>query len=310
MRVSIVGAGALGSVYGVRLACRGGCDVEVVGRRDGPRRRIRLEREEDGEILEWTSPPQVDRVSATADVAIVCVRYEDLEGLVPRLSGTSAVPVVMTPMMPSDRDRLARALGRPLLAGMPSALAYETSAGGIRYWLPRVATTWIERGSPPGPEQELTVRLNRAGVSARQDGDVLARNAATTVSFVPLAMALDVGGSVDAVLADSALLSLAIDAAAEGRELGRNLGKAEAWASTVLRFAGPLALRLGVGVARSRSPEIITYVEKHFGRKLHAQNVVMAERIVALAAERGTRRKALTKLLDRLRGETGERPLR
>jgi len=207
----------------------------------------------------------------------------------------------MTPMMPSDRHRLVSTLGRPLLAGMPSALAYEASAGVVRYWLPRVATTWVERRSPPGPENELVVRLNRAGVSARVDADVLARNAATTVSFVPLAMALDVGGGVDAVLADPALLSLALEAATEGRELGRTLGKAETWASTVLRFAGPLSLRLAVGVARSRSPEIITYVEKHFGRKLHAQNVVMAERIVALANEHGTRHKALTKLLERLR---------
>jgi hypothetical protein len=272
-----------------------------VCRAAGPGRRIRLERTEDEDVLEWTSPPHIDRPSPGSDVVLVCVRYEDLDGLVARLSGISSALIVLTPMMPSDRDRLARALGRPLVAGMPSALAYEKSAGVIRYWLPRVATTWIERRSPPGPEIDLVQRLNWAGISARLDSDALGRNAATTVSFVPLAMALDVGGGVDAVLADSALLSLALEAAAEGRELGRTLGKAEAWASTLLRFAGPLALRLGVGVVRSRSPEIIGYVEKHFGRKLHAQNVVMAERIVELATEHGTRRKALTKLLERLR---------
>jgi 2-dehydropantoate 2-reductase len=243
----------------------------------------------------------VDRASQGSDVALICVRYEDLDGVVPRLSDTSAAIVVLTPMMPPDRDRFARALGRPVIAGMPSVLAYENSAGAIRYWLPRVATTWIERVSPPGPGADFVQRLTRSGIGARLDFDVLARNAATTVSFVPLSMALDVGGSVDAVLTDSALLSLALEAAAEGRELGRVLGKAEAWASTLLRFAGPLALRLGVGVVRSRSPEIIGYVEKHFGRKLHAQNVVMAERIVELATERGTRRAALTKLLARLR---------
>jgi hypothetical protein len=262
---------------------------------------MRLERADDSEVLEWSSPPPVERVSPGSEIAIITVRYEDLDSLAPRLSDSQATVVVLTPMMPSDRDRLARAVGRPVVSAMPSVLAYQ-AASAIRYWLPRVATTWVERRSPSGPEVELVHRLSRAGISARIDGDVLARNAATTVSFVPLAMALDVGGGVDGVLGDTALLSLALEAASEGRELGRVLGKAEAWASTLLRFAGPLALRLAVGVVRSRSPEMVTYVETHFGRKLHAQNVAMAERLVNLAMERGTRRKALTKLLERLRG--------
>jgi len=129
---------------------------------------------------------------------------------------------------------------------------------------------------------------------------VLTRNVATTVSFIPLAMALDVAGSIDALLQDHALLALGFDAVDEGRELGRAVGKAEAWASTLLRFAGPLTLKVGVGLARSRAPEALAYVEEHFGRKLHEQNVALAAGMIDLAAQKGTRREALRRLSSRL----------
>lgn len=140
----------------------------------------------------------------------------------------------------------------------------------------------------------------RRGIGAKLATDVLTRNVATTVSFIPLAMALDAAGGVDALLEDHALLTLAFHAADEGRELGRAVGKAEAWASTLLRFVGPVTLKMGIGLARSRAPEAVAYVEQHFGRKLHAQNVAMARRIVELAAERGTPHESLDGLLERL----------
>jgi hypothetical protein len=46
-------------------------------------------------------------------------------------------------------------------------------------------------------------------------------------------------------------------------------------------------LRFGVAVARKRYPEAFAYVEDHFGRKLHAQNLVMAKAMVDLAHESG-----------------------
>ena len=71
-------------------------------------------------------------------------------------------------------------------------------------------------------------------------------------------------------------------------------------ASTLLRFVGPVSLKVGVGLARSRAPEAVAYVEQHFGRKLHAQNVAMASRMVDLATSKGTPREALGKLLESL----------
>jgi 2-dehydropantoate 2-reductase len=301
MHVALVGAGALGTVYGARLARFGGCEVSVVARAPGPPTAARLERVEDGDILTWQVPARVDRAPPRADVVLACVRYEQLDGLPPRVEGSRAPVVVMTPMMLQDHARLSAALPGRLRAGMPSVVSYENDAHAIRYWLPRMATTLIEASAGEGPEAELVRRLERAEIAARAQGDVLERNVATTVSFIPIAMALDVAGSIDGVLQDDVLLGLALEAADEGRELGRAVGKAEAWATMLLRFVGPFTLKLSVGVARSRAEEAVRYVERHFGRKLHAQNIAMAARIVEMAKDKGTRHDALERLLMRLR---------
>jgi hypothetical protein len=113
-------------------------------------------------------------------------------------------------------------------------------------------------------------------------------------------MGLDAAGSVNALLADKALVRLALDAAREGAELGRALGKAAPWASMLQRFVGERMFRFTVSIARSRLPEALVYVEEHFGRKLQAQNVAMGEELVRLADERGTPHAALAKLTARL----------
>jgi ketopantoate reductase len=302
MRVAIVGAGALGSVYGARLGKFAGCEVSVVARAPAPPSVVRLERVEDGEVLRWEVPARVTTAPADADVILAFVRYEQLGSLPERVAASSAPVVVMTPMLPVDHARLSAALPGRVVTGMPSVVSYLNDAGAIRYWLPQAATTFVEDRPGPGTgvTADLVKRLTRAEIGAKLATDVLTRNVATTVSFIPLAMALDAAGSLEALLDDHTLLHLAFHAADEGRELGRAVGKAEAWASTLLRFVGPLTLKVGIGLARSRAPEALAYVEQHFGRKLHAQNVVMARRIVDLAVERGTPHEALRKLLERL----------
>jgi hypothetical protein len=253
-------------------------------------------------VLRWEVPARVTTAPADADVMLAFVRYEQLDTLPERVAASSAPVVVMTPMLLADHARLSAALPGRVVTGMPSVVSYLNDAGAIRYWLPEVATTFVEQrpGASAGAEVDLVKRLTRAEIRAKLATDVLTRNVATTVSFIPLAMALDAAGSIEALLDDHALLHLAFDAADEGRELGRAVGKAEAWASTLLRFVGPLTLKVGIGLARSRAPEAVAYVEQHFGRKLHAQNVVMARRIVDLAEDRGTPHEALRKLLERL----------
>jgi 2-dehydropantoate 2-reductase len=257
---------------------------------------------EDGEVLEWDVAPRVTEAPRAADVVLGFVRYEQLSTLPARVGGSNAPVVVMTPMMPQDHAELAAALPGRLVTGMPSVISYRNDARAIRYWLPRTATTFVEARETPGAEVELVARLERAEMRAKLAPQVLERNVATTVSFIPIAMALDVAGSVEALLADGALLSLAFDAAGEGRELGKSVGKAEPWASMLLRFVGPRTLKMGVGLARSRAPEAVHYAEEHFGRKLHAQNVAMAGRMIELARDKGVAAPALAELCAKLKG--------
>lgn len=276
----------------------------MVGRCAGPARTVRLERVEDGEVIEWRAPPNSDRVSADAEWIVVCVRYEQLDTVAERVRDCRAPVVFLTPMMPADHARLSAALPGRVVVGMPSVVAYQNEAGAIRHWLPRVAATLIEDRTDAGAhaaEAQLVRALSRAGIEARLDAHVLARNVATTITFVPVMMALDVAGSVDAALADSALVSLALAAAAEGRRLARIVGKPAPWASAVARFMSPRTLSMGVGVAKRRAPEAVAYAERHFGRKLHAQNVAMAEAMVKLAKEKNVACAAMEGLLERLR---------
>src|SRR5580700_9239847 len=208
MRVAIVGAGALGSVYGARLRRFAACEVSVVARAPALPSIVRLERVEDGDVLRWDLPARVTSAPADADVILAFVRYEQLASLPERLGGSSAPVVVMTPMLPVDHAQLSAALPGRVVTGMPSVVSYVNDAGAVRYWLPAVATTFVEErpGAAAGAEVELVKRLARAEIAAKLAPDVLTRNVATTVSFIPLAMALDAAGSIEALLDDHALL--------------------------------------------------------------------------------------------------------
>jgi Ketopantoate reductase PanE/ApbA len=308
MRVAIVGAGALGSVYAARLALGGGCDVDVVARSARPLSRVRLERVSDGEVLEWAPRETLDRVPPGAEVTIVCVRYEDLDSVVETSANSAATVVILTPMMPREHAKLALSMPGRVIPAMPSVVAYRNERGAVRYWLPRGAATLIDaRGAAAAQPvvTELVARLGHSGIAARREVDVLSRNVATTVSFFPLAMALDAAGGLDALLGDAALLALGLEATEEGCELGRSVGKAEAWATMLLRFLGPLTLKAGVALARARAPEALRYVDEHFGRKLKSQNVAIGAAMVELAQERGTLATALKELLRRLKETRG-----
>ncbi len=304
MRVAVVGAGALGSVYGSRLACLGGCEVDVVSNVRRPATATRVVRADSSsaDVLEWATPASVPNLPASADVAIVCVRYEQLDAAIASANreASRAPLVVLTPMLPEDHARLSAAAPGRVVAAMAGAIAYRSDELTIRYWQPRSATTWIEAMPRPAAEGELARALERAGFRVKISPDVMARNVATTVSFMPLAMAVDTAGGIDALLGNGALLSLALRATDEGRALGSTVGKAEAWASTILAFARPFLLKAGMSLARARAPEALSYVEHHFVQKLHAQNVAMGAGIVALAKQRGMPCEALERLLAQL----------
>jgi ketopantoate reductase len=258
MRVALVGAGALGLTYAARLATLGNCDFGIVTSKAAPAALVRIERVDDGETIEWMRPAGMQAVPRDADLVMLCVRYEQLDAAAKSVGRGSAPVVVMTPIFPKDYSRLSAAIPARIVTSMPGVVAYRNERGVVRYWLPRLATTLVELRAASGAEAELVGSLERAGMAAKLDPEVLQRNMATTLSFLPLAIAIDVGGGIDNVLQNDELLAVAIDAAKEGRALGRSFGKAPAWAAMLMRFIGPLALKAGVARARegTRSFEV------------------------------------------------------
>jgi ketopantoate reductase len=305
MHVAIVGAGALGRVYGARLTIAGAAVTFVVrASRAGGHEPVRLVRI-DGDHAEHAieQPRLATSVPPESDIVIVCVRAEQIDTDLEALLQPSSVPIVMmTPLMPDVYAGLRSSLGPRVLAAMPGVVAYVTTSGATRYWMPRVAPTLIDEPRPANlPVSELVRLLIASGMPVRLELGVSEANPATTVAFIPLAMGLDAAGSIDALLRDRPLLALAIAAAREGLALSGRIGKRATWASFLTRFAGPRTLRLGVALGRRQSPEAVQYVEEHFGRKLHAQNVAMAEAMVRLAVEKDTKHEAIQTLLERLR---------
>src|SRR5262249_8814443 len=146
-----------------------------------------------------------------ADVVLVCVRAEQMDARLLELARETEAPLVMlTPMMPADYERLRGELGARVVAAMPSAVAYVRQDDVVRYWLPRVAHTLIDETRPVDEAtRELVAMFERAGFRPKLELGVHESNPATTVTFVPLMMALDVGHGVERLLADDALVELA-----------------------------------------------------------------------------------------------------
>ncbi|AUX25267.1 oxidoreductase [Sorangium cellulosum] len=330
MRISIVGAGALGRIYGVRLAAQGD-DVTFVVRPErvadaGPfvieqvngSRRDALER-----------PRLAAEIPADTEVVLVTVRFEQLApaqpdhgGAPPRaaggrsvadlLRGGPAVPaVVLTPLMPPQRAALDQAAQRRVTPAMPSASGYLDERGVVRYWITGLASTLIdEEGGAPAERptlEELARRLTSADVPARLERGVGAHNAATTTAFFPLIAAIDAGGGVVGLASDPRVLGAARGATRECTALADRLGKVAPWAKLLTRLAGPLTLKPGIQIARHLFPEALRFVDTHFGPKLHAQHLAMGATILALGREHGVRLPSLEQLMSLIAGREAAR---
>lgn len=318
MHVTIIGAGVLGRIYGVRLAVGGdpvaflvrperaeetsGFTLEQV---NGPRRRDVLDR-----------PQRVTAVPRETKAILLTVRFDQLARsdapLLALLREAPAVPILaITPMLPGPRALAEKILGRRLTAAMPGAAGYLDERGVVRYWLTSVAPTLVEgdpadpRGGPDGPAiDELLHRLGKVGLPAHRERDVGALNAATTTAFFPLVAAIDAGGGIERLLADRELFATVIDAARESDALGQKLGKVASWAHLLTRFVGPYTLKPAVTLAHRLAPEALRFAEEHFGPKLHAQHVAMGRAILELGREVGHPTPALERLMERIESRT------
>ncbi len=304
MHVAILGAGALGVLYGVRLAVRAREDVTFVVRpsRVEETRPFVLEAVRGGARETIEAPRRAAVVPGDADVVLLAVGTEDLEGVREALGASEAPIVVLTPMMPEDWRKVRSAFGDRVLAAMPGVVSYVREDGVVRAWFPPRPTLVDEprAGSAAAPVHTLVRSLREAGLPVDLQLGVHETNPATTVGFIGIAMAIALAGSVAALVDDDELLALAVRSAHEGREIGLRIGRADPLAALGAAFVTPLALRLFFAVLRRASPEAIFYAEEHFGRKLQRQHVVMAREIADLAVAKGAPSGAYAELARRL----------
>ncbi len=326
MRISIVGAGALGRVYGVRLAAQGD-DVTFVVRpeRVADVRPFVIEQVNSADRRDTLERPRLAAdIPADAEVVLITVRFDQLapgpgvggaaggRTVADLLRGGPAAPVVvLTPLLPPQRAGLEEAALRRITPAMPSVSGYLDERGVVRYWLVGFASTLIdEEGGAPAerpPLEELARRLTSADLPARLEPDVGAQNTATTTAFFPLIAAIDAGGGTSALLENEGVLGTALEATRECVVLADRVGRVAPWTKLLTRALGPLTLKPGVALARLVVPEALRFLDAHFGPKLHAQHLAMGAAVLAMGREHGVSLPALERLMTLIEGRAGAR---
>jgi ketopantoate reductase len=313
MEIAVVGIGALGTVYALRLSHVAPVTLVVRALGDAPQT---LHGDRLGGPTPHgdtrSAPPSATVVPASADVVLLAVRVdqltEELLASIAKVDGPAdRIVVVLAPLLPPTLARVREILGDQLVVSMPGVVAYEPEADApkserrVRYWLPRVAPTILEERAEGDPRRakihDLAEILRKAGLGAEVQPGVAGLNAATTIAFFPILTGIAAsGGSVDRMLADDALLKLGLSATKESRALAKTVGGLPSFASLFFGFMSPWTARAGIKLGRSRAPEAIVFLEKHFGQKLKGQNAAIFRDIEQLARERGIVVDSLRKL--------------
>jgi hypothetical protein len=323
MHVIVLGAGALGRIYGVRLAATGVAvsflvrksridesHSFVIEQVNGEKRRDVIER-----------PKRIDSIPNDATLVLLTVRFDQIDHVrqdpddeLARLlrDGPTVPVIVMSPMLQPQLEALRSVVGRHVVSAMPGVAGYVDDVddrGVVRYWATGIAPTLLDDGASGEANtllrdtlEVLARRLTNDGLPTRFERDVASLNAASTTAFFPLIAAIDAGHGVDGVLGDKELLETALSAEKECDALAKKIGKVAPWAQILTRFVGPYTIKPGVSLARRVAPETVRFVERHFGRKLHAQHLAMGETIREVGRAQGIDMPHLDHLLRMLRG--------
>jgi hypothetical protein len=316
MRIAVVGAGALGCTYALKLSHVAQVVLVVRDLAHAPKEIVAERANDNGPTIDGTSPPAVTAVPDDVDAVLVAVRVDQLDDALldalARGGPTHRIVVMLTPLLPSVYERVVTKLGDRLVVAMPGVVAYEPdhdpatphpSRRRIRYWTPKASPTQLDARAPGDPSApiiaDLAQTLVAAGLPAEVKGGVRTTNPATTIAFFPLLLGIQAaGGSIARLLDDGALLKLSLGASKETRALAKTVGELAGFAGLLLSFAGPFTIRAGMKLVRGRAPESLVFLEKHFGQKLAGQNVAMLHAIEALARERGVAMPSLQRLAE------------
>ena len=300
MRVAVIGAGALGRLYGVALR-RGGADVSFVVRGQRPTPFV-IERRPGG-VRQRLEEPELIHAVPAADAALLCVRAEQIdESLFRLLAAAPPLPLVsLTPLLPPTERRLTPHVRGDLVPAMPAAAAELGSDSVVRYWTPPLLRTLLdsERSSSP-VLAELAHALNEGGVPAALARGAALRNAATTIAFFPLSVALSIAGSSARLSGSRDLLELGLQGCRECARLAARIGPVEPGVRLAILALGQRSFGAALAGARLLAPELSSFLEDHFAHKLERQHAVLGADILELGREHGQPLSALPRLLESL----------
>ncbi|MFG1946730.1 ketopantoate reductase family protein [Nonomuraea sp. NPDC048826] len=278
MKVLIVGAGALGQVFGSWLAA-GGARVSYLvkpGREkwaDGgaPVTRLRSGR---APVTGRLVPYEVmSEAAGTWDMVWLCVDSGALRGeTVARLSGSTAGATIVTIGQDlDDLDTLARLWPKErIVQAAPMVLAFPAPSG-MTYWTPPGAATGVS-----GPRAPQVVAALRAGGARARRVRRAGAGEMTAARMIPFIAALEQAGWTLPRLDGAAAAgreAVAVVAARHGRRAALS---APAWAAR-------LALRV---LPRLTPFDLWPYLEAHF-TKVGAQTRLMLDGWIAEGAARG-----------------------
>jgi 2-dehydropantoate 2-reductase len=314
-RVLIVGAGAVGQVYGLHLR-RGGARVSFLVKpahaawcQQGfalHRLRGRGRREsqslDDVEIL--TDP--ADAAGLAWDEIWLAVASDALRGpwLASLLAGPSDATLVAVQPDLGDRALLLRHVPEArLVQGLIGFLSYQSPLPGDREPPPGIAYALLPPAAghfagSPARVSPILAALARGGFRARAVGDLPADSAVRSAASVPVVAALELADWSLSRLRRSAVLGLGLRAAREAQAVvadafGRRL-------SPLARLLHPLPVGLALPVAARLAPfDLEAFLRFHF-TKVGPQTRLMLGTWCARGLAAGISTPALDELRERL----------
>jgi 2-dehydropantoate 2-reductase len=237
----------------------------------------------------------------------VTLRFEHLEAPSEEVRRAVRAPagallVVLSPVFPEQRPALEEALGGSFVSALPGASGYTNDRGVVRHWISPLVPTLVDEGEPAdlALRRALVGALEDAGFAARLERDVERVSAATTTTFYPLIAAIAIAGSTEALAKDEELLQLVFAARDECRELAALRGTPAEWARIATDLLGPARFRVAMALMRRAQPELVRFLDVHFGPKLAMQHLRMGEAMVADAGAKGIAAPALRRLVAKL----------
>ncbi len=306
-KITVFGAGAMGTLYGARLA-RAGHDVAVVAR--GARREtvakvgLRIRRRGSAEI-ETARVAVLERPEERpADVIVVLVRRQQVESVLAALA-SSKDDVAMMVNVASGYDRWKEALGERVFIGFPGATGTFVDDDVVEYEVaPSIAQPTV-LGEPSGAPTARVDAFARAlrdakfPVQTRSDMDAWQRTHAAWIT--PFMLGAATARDDDARFASRENLGRCFDAMREALALLRARGiPTTPWS---IRAFAALPRWLVVTVARTfllaapkqRAHLVATGIDSR------AEGIVLADEMIAAGGDGAPRAATLESLRDAAR---------